>query len=138
VIVVTFVAFATIAIDAATKRIVSHRLTEGRLYQLTKHCGVRLTYNRSAILLGLSPVGAAGASVAILGCAFALALRPTAPGVTRLTALGMVIGGATGNLVDKVRRRSIVDFLVVGWWPAFNFADATIVIGIVLVLGALR
>ena len=52
------------------------------------------------------------------------------------TALGLVMGGALGNLVDRVRFRAVVDFLDVYWgdwhWPAFNIADSAIFVGAVL------
>lgn len=50
--------------------------------------------------------------------------------------LALIIGGAVGNLVDRVRFGAVIDFLdfhVGGWhWPAFNFADMCIVIGVIL------
>ena len=50
----------------------------------------------------------------------------------------MVIGGALGNVVDRMRFGAVADFLdfhVAGWhWPAFNVADAAIVIGVALIL----
>ena len=52
------------------------------------------------------------------------------------TALGLVMGGALGNLADRVRMRAVVDFLDVYWgdwhWPAFNVADSAIFVGAVL------
>ena len=58
------------------------------------------------------------------------------------TALGLVIGGAVGNLVDRLRHGAVVDFLDVhagGYhWPAFNVADAAITVGVgVLLIDAL-
>lgn len=51
--------------------------------------------------------------------------------------LGMVLGGAVGNLVDRIRFRAVVDFLdfyVGQWhWPAFNVADIAICCGALLV-----
>lgn len=57
-------------------------------------------------------------------------------------ALGLVIGGAIGNVIDRVRWGAVADFLdfhIAGWhWPAFNLADSAIVIGVgVLLLEAL-
>jgi signal peptidase II len=57
----------------------------------------------------------------------------------RLAAsLGLIIGGALGNLIDRVRFGAVVDFLDVhaaGYhWPAFNVADAAITIGVVVLL----
>ncbi len=52
---------------------------------------------------------------------------------------GLLMGGALGNLVDRVRLGYVVDFIQVGWWPVFNIADSAIVIGAVsLVLLAIR
>jgi signal peptidase II len=54
-------------------------------------------------------------------------------GWTRL-ALGLVFGGAVGNLIDRVRFGAVVDFLDFYWrgyhWPAFNVADSAITVGV--------
>lgn len=47
--------------------------------------------------------------------------------------LGMILGGAAGNLLDRVRYRAVLDFLDIYWqnwhWPAFNIADTGICLG---------
>ena len=54
--------------------------------------------------------------------------------------LGMILGGATGNLVDRFFRSPgplrghVVDFLSVGWWPVFNVADPAVVGGALLLV----
>jgi signal peptidase II len=54
-------------------------------------------------------------------------------GHTTLIGLGSAIGGAAGNLLDILRRRSIIDFIDLGWWwPVFNVADVAITVGLVL------
>ena len=58
---------------------------------------------------------------------------PMDHGVIRL-ALGMQLGGAIGNLLDRVRMGEVTDFIHVGRWPTFNVADASITISIVVVL----
>ena len=50
-------------------------------------------------------------------------------------SLGMQLGGALGNLIDRVRMGQVTDFFDVGPWPIFNVADASIVIGITIVAG---
>jgi signal peptidase II len=55
--------------------------------------------------------------------------------------LGLVLGGAVGNLVDRIRFGAVVDFIDIGIndsvrWPSFNVADAAITVGIVLLLAA--
>lgn len=54
------------------------------------------------------------------------------------TALALVLGGALGNVIDRVRFGAVVDFLdfhVAGWhWPAFNIADSAITVGVILLV----
>jgi signal peptidase II len=47
---------------------------------------------------------------------------------------GMALGGATGNVLDRLRRGAIVDFVAIGPWPVFNLADAALVAGAGLIL----
>ena len=58
-------------------------------------------------------------------------------------ALGLQLGGAIGNLIDRIRQGYVVDFVDFGyrsnWWPVFNIADSAIVIGVTLLaLNALQ
>ncbi|MCA1006791.1 signal peptidase II [Rhodococcus hoagii] len=54
--------------------------------------------------------------------------------------LGLVLGGALGNLIDRIFRSPgplqghVVDFVSVGWWPVFNVADSSIVCGAILLV----
>ncbi|WP_084511420.1 signal peptidase II [Nocardia lijiangensis] len=54
--------------------------------------------------------------------------------------LGMVLGGALGNLIDRLFRAPgplqghVVDFVAIGWWPVFNVADSAIVCGAILLV----
>ena len=56
-------------------------------------------------------------------------------------ALSLIIGGAVGNLIDRIAYGHVIDFLLVYYqqwsWPAFNVADSAISIGVVLMLMAL-
>lgn len=69
------------------------------------------------------------ALVLILGY---FALNPTRPGLW--IGVGLVLGGAIGNLVDRVRVDEVTDFIDPPLWPAFNVADIAIVIGILLIV----
>jgi signal peptidase II len=51
-------------------------------------------------------------------------------------ALGFLIGGSASNLLDRLRLGHVTDFLDVRYWPAFNLADSFIVVGVVILLGA--
>jgi signal peptidase II len=51
--------------------------------------------------------------------------------------VGVAIGGATGNLLDRLVRGHVVDFIQIGFWPIFNLADVGIVGGIAVTVAAL-
>ncbi len=48
------------------------------------------------------------------------------------TTLGLVIGGAMGNLIDRLRFGAVIDFIKLPYWPAFNVADTCIVVGMII------
>jgi signal peptidase II len=73
------------------------------------------------------------AAVGLLVLYFALHVRR--PGLW--AAVGLVSGGAFGNLADRVRSGSVIDFLDPPLWPAFNVADIAIVAGVALLVVAL-
>jgi signal peptidase II len=47
-------------------------------------------------------------------------------------AVGMVVGGALGNVIDRTQTGTVVDMLHTGWWPTFNIADVAVVCGAML------
>src|SRR5436309_14676114 len=51
-------------------------------------------------------------------------------------ALGLLIGGSSSNLVDRIRLGHVTDFLDFRYWPAFNLADTFIVVGVAILFGA--
>ncbi|HMK64869.1 MAG TPA: signal peptidase II, partial [Thermodesulfobacteriota bacterium] len=79
------------------------------------------------ILLLLFPV------LALVGMLiFVFFYSPDKSGI--LLALGGIMGGATGNLIDRIRFKAVIDFIDVYWqsyhWPAFNVADSAITVGV--------
>lgn len=74
------------------------------------------------------------ATLAVLGGLGWSALRSQRP-PARWTVLGMglILGGAAGNLLDRVRLGAVVDFFDFRVWPVFNVADSCITVGAVLV-----
>lgn len=52
-------------------------------------------------------------------------------------AVGLIVGGAIGNLIDRTRLDYVVDFVAVGVWPRFNVADSSITIGLILLVWSL-
>ncbi len=74
-------------------------------------------------------------SVAVTAWILAVFLRTRSP-MPRLTATGLalVLSGALGNLIDRVRFGYVVDFIDIRIWPVFNVADSAITIGVGLLL----
>ncbi len=77
--------------------------------------------------------------VAIVGIAFILVftliLYPRffpSRGLLGKLALGLILGGTMGNLIDRLRFGGVTDFISIGWWPAFNITDSAIVVGAIL------
>lgn len=67
---------------------------------------------------------------------FLLRTGPDTP--IRKLALSLILGGAVGNFIDRVRLGEVVDFVDIHWgnlhWPAFNVADSSITIGVIVLL----
>ncbi len=58
-------------------------------------------------------------------------------GWTATAAMGLLLGGALGNLVDRLFRHqhgAVIDFIDLRWWPVFNLADASITVGAALLV----
>jgi signal peptidase II len=74
---------------------------------------------------------------ALLAIVYYFVRLPPAARLPRL-ALALVLGGAVGNLIDRIRLGYVVDFIHVYWrqhaWPDFNVADSAITVGVVLLI----
>ena len=68
------------------------------------------------------------AALAFVGYLFGR--NPTRPGMW--VAVGLIAGGALGNLLDRVRIDAVTDFIELPHWPPFNLADVAITVGVVL------
>ena len=98
-----------------------------------------LTYNTgTAFSLGLGLGPFIGVAAVLIVVALAR-LGRTVVSPLGVVALGLVMGGAVGNLADRVFRArdgfldgAVIDFIDLQWWPVFNVADMAIVIGGVL------
>ncbi len=133
------VALLVLAADQLSKLWVRENLLVGE--SVPKEGILRLTHvTNEGIIFGLSAHQALSLILPILVVAAVLFLYYRYPmfhsGLIKI-ALGLVIGGSLGNLVDRVRFGYVTDFVDLRlWgdfhWPAFNLADLTIVIGIIL------
>lgn len=88
---------------------------------------------------GLLLIGVSGVVTLIVAWMFRTSLlKPDSYTAAGRVALAMVLGGALGNLYDRILRGSVTDFLLFFWrdwqFPAFNVADSAISVGAVLLL----
>ena len=75
-------------------------------------------------------------SVALAGLLAYFVRHSTRPGMWVPT--GLLLGGALGNILDRVREGAVTDFVKVPLWPAFNLADVAIVAGVIALLYVLE
>ena len=122
---------AVAALDQATKALVAGSLRRGE--RVNVFFGVDLTHlrNRGVAFGILSDGGGAVLVLTALALALLLAYFATHARTPHLWApVGMVLGGAAGNLIDRARHGAVTDFIDPIAWPAFNLADAAIVAGV--------
>jgi signal peptidase II len=125
------VAAVVVAADQATKTWAVDRLSRGPVHVVWK-LDFQLTYNSGAAFSfaqGWAPVLGGLAVVAVLVLLGAVR-RVQSTAIT--VALGLVVGGALGNLTDRVirsNRGSVIDFIALHFWPTFNVADSCVVVG---------
>lgn len=134
------VASVVVALDQAAKHWALQALDDGPI-DLVGSLRLNLTFNDGA---AFSMGGGRTTLIAVIGLVVAAVLvRMGLRAERRLWALGLgvVLGGALGNLVDRALRAGdgvlgghVVDFVDVGWWPVFNVADAALWVGIGLLL----
>ena len=109
---------------------------------ITSFFNIALTFNRG-ISFGLFNDGAglnalvfSAAAAAIVALLIFWLSRASSPFLA--VAIGLIIGGAVGNVIDRLRLGAVVDFLDVHvgglHWPAFNLADSAICIGVAVML----
>jgi signal peptidase II len=129
--------------DQLTKIVIERLFSYGDVRPVTSFFNLVLTYNKGAAFSFLANAGGwqdefltfvgVGASLFIV---FLLARH----GTQKLFALSLalILGGAVGNVIDRVAYGHVIDFLDFHWrgwhWPAFNVADSAIVCGAVLLI----
>ena len=130
------IAAAIVAVDQATKWLVGRWLGPGRDEQRFEVLGAALAFeyleNSGAALGVLRGQGMVLGLLAlvVLGGLVTYYRRLAAPSREAMLGVGLIVGGAVGNLVDRVRLGHVVDFVAVGVWPKFNLADSAITIGV--------
>jgi signal peptidase II len=133
------VAAVVVLADQLTKHIVKSSIADGdhrdvipgvQLVRATND-GVAFSVSAGGPRLVLVVIG-----VAVAGILAYFATHHDRPLIWLPT--GMMVGGAVGNLVDRIRVGAVTDFIKLPDWPAFNLADTSITLGVVALLFVLR
>jgi signal peptidase II len=130
------VLLGVIAIDQLTKHLIEGSIVPGEEHKLLP--GVQLVNTRNhGVAFGFLPGSHLGVTI-LIGVALLILLAYFARHASRpliWLPTGMLVGGALGNILDRVRDGAVTDFvkLPLGW-PPFNLADASITIGILILL----
>ena len=135
-------AIAVLVADQVTKAAVLAAFAPGEELPLLPFLSLVLTFNRGAAFSFLA--GADGwqrwffAAIAVAAAVFIVWLLRR--GGSRLYCLGLalILGGAVGNLIDRLWLGQVVDFVLLHWrgwtYPAFNVADSAITVGAILLI----
>jgi len=129
------VAAAVVVVDQATKGLVRAHVEIGDSDGVLP--GLQLVHARNDgvafnVLAGGSPLVVVVVALAIVALLAYFSTHLHRPLVWLPT--GMLLGGAIGNIVDRVRDGAVTDFLKLPAWPAFNVADMSITFGVLLLL----
>ena len=131
--------FVTVlVIDQVSKLVVKSNLT---LYESWPEQGfLRITHGtNTGTAFGLLPNQTTFlivASIVAIGFIIYFYGSQDKPNFPIRAAIGLQLGGAFGNLIDRLWAGAVVDFIDVGPWPIFNLADSSIVVGITILIAA--
>jgi signal peptidase II len=121
----------TVGADQATKAIAVASLERGE--EVNVFLGLDMTYVRNegvafGALEGGGPLLVTAIALALAGLVAYFVMNADVPFLW--LPVGLILGGALGNLADRAREGAVVDFIDPIAWPAFNLADAAIVVGV--------
>lgn len=115
---------ATLVVDQMSKAVVAHRRLPA------------LRYNAWPGLVSIStPAAALLWSLSLTAALVLMAMAAPLP-ASGVVGLALALGGAAGNLCDRLLRGAVIDFIAIGRWPAFNLADSALVAGAALCIWA--
>lgn len=139
------IAAVVVAVDQLTKHWALNTLAGGRAIDLVGSLRLKLAFNRGMAFsqgAGLGPV--IGVVALLVMVALLVSVGRSTSRIYPLV-VGLILGGAAGNLLDRLvrdpgwLRGAVVDFIDLQWWPVFNVADIGITIGgVLLLLSSLR
>ena len=129
------VCLVVIALDQISKHTLGTWLHPGQVRHLVP--GLTLVYERNTgvAFSFLAGTGALVYAVTVIALGALIAFLLARP-ARRLLWLptGRLVGGAIGNLIDRVTMGSVIDFIKLPHWPAFNIADTCITLGVIILV----
>jgi signal peptidase II len=135
-LVIAAVALLVVVLDQLTKTWAEHTLADHDIH-LIWTLRLSLTYN-PGIAFGLGRGSTPLLVVfAVIVFVILLAFSRSVLNPVRVVAMGMVLGGAMGNLFDRFFRSNggaVIDFVDLQWWPVFNLADSCLFCGAILLI----
>ena len=132
-------AVAVLVLDILTKGWAMSALSDGRDIHIFWTLHFALTHNEGMAFSTGTNIGPFIGMLAIVVIAILVATMRKQSNTMSLVATGCIVGGATGNVLDRVFRGTgfmngaVVDFIDLRWWPVFNVADIGIVCGAIAV-----
>lgn len=139
-LIVLGIAALVIVVDAVSKIWAMSALQSGSVHVVGDLLVLRLVRNPGAAFGSFGRAGPLIGVLAVVATAWVFYYAGRVRRIWPLVGLGLIAGGAVGNLVDRILRApgwlsgSVVDFIEVPHWPVFNLADSAVVVGVVLVI----
>jgi signal peptidase II len=135
------VGLVVISLDLISKRLITSELGREGTRSTIQIVGefIELHYGRNTgvafgLFSGSSTIAGILVGIAIVPLSLVLFFL-AGRGPWWAVAAGLVLGGAAGNLIDRMGDKSVTDFISVGPWPSFNLADSAITVGALLLIG---
>jgi len=139
------IALLVVALDQLTKIWIRSNLAIGQSLPETGFFRLTYVHNTGAAFglfqdqsVPLTIVASIGVVVLLVYALFIYRRFPRLDSRLGKPALGLILGGTVGNLVDRLRFGYVTDFIDIGIWPAFNLADSAVVVGAIIFAYSLR
>lgn len=127
------IVFFIASLDQLIKHVMVRLLEDGLIVLIPSYLDLELVYNTGA---GFGILAGQRLFLIFFSCAaIALLLYYLLRHERYALALSAIVGGALGNLIDRIFRGAVVDYINFSFWPAFNLADSAITLGVIMIIG---
>jgi signal peptidase II len=133
------IAIAVVALDQLVKVVVRASITPGQVIEVLPGIDLVHTINTGIAFSLFSGRTGLIAVLTLIAIAVIAVVLVAYAGEHRLVPIGggLLLGGSIGNLIDRISRDGVTDFIAIGPWPPFNVADIAVVSGAALLVLAL-